>query len=44
MDKVRGRTPVLWPQPATVITQLETIENVYVEVRLFFLHCSDAPC
>ena len=44
VDKVRGRTPVLWPQPATVITQLETIENVYVEVHSFFLHCSDAPC
>ena len=44
VDKVRGRTPVLWPQPATVITQLETIENVYVEVHLFFLHCFHASC
>ncbi|RPD60089.1 NAD(P)-binding protein [Lentinus tigrinus ALCF2SS1-7] len=34
VDKVRGHSPALWPEPVTVITQLKIIEDVYVKAGM----------
>ena len=32
VDKVRGRTPWYWIEPATTVTEMESLERVYAKV------------